>query len=267
MTPSNPIKFLNGELSKKYPLKVLLAEDNKVNQLLIKKMLSLLGYKIDIAENGLEVLEYLEKTRPDLIIMDIQMPKMDGLEATRRIIEKYDKKVRPKIVILTANSMIGDRKKCLEIGADGYLAKPLRPQQIEKLMEYWGQRICLGKEMNSFEESSKEIPNSCLDFQTIEINQKLGDAFFSQVKKKFYEIYHSSIIEITMFSNAGNGESLFQASHKLKGACASIGAIGMRNVCMAIEQIAKDGKFENSKKLISDLKKNWLLTKLKLDSL
>ena len=267
MATSISIKGLDRNLSEKYPFKILLAEDNEVNQLLIEKMLSLIGFKIDIVENGLEVLEYLEVTKPDLIIMDIQMPKMDGLEATRKIIEKYNRNDRPKIVILTANSMIGDREKYLDIGADDYLSKPLRPTQVKKLIEYWGRRIFLREDAGNSVENFVSLKIGMLDFHTIDINRKLGDNFFSQVKKKFYGIYESSLVDIIKYSQEKNRESLFQASHKLKGACASIGAVGMRKLCMELEKAAKEEEFGQTDKIISELEKIYHLTKLKLDRL
>lgn len=261
------VNILNENLAAVYPLNILLAEDNEVNQILITKMISLLGYKIEVVENGSKVLEHLEKNRTDLIIMDIQMPKMDGLEATQRIIETYTEKERPKIVILTANAMIGDREKYLNMGADDYLFKPLRPQQIKNLIQYWGEKINAGRsEVNVSKEASPSVI-SLLDFQTIDINLKLGKPFFNQVKEKFYEMYRNALIKIKQFSKEKNGPYLAQVSHKLKGACGSIGAAGMRRNCMELESMGALKDFDRTDLIIRELEKNYQLTKLKLDSL
>ena len=114
------------------PLKILLAEDNTVNQKVATLMLKRQGYKADIANNGLEVLEAMERQRYDLILMDIQMPEMDGYEATRAITEKYHEDERPYIIALTANAMQGDRELAIDAGMDDYMSKPMKGPVLEK---------------------------------------------------------------------------------------------------------------------------------------
>ena len=111
------------EVSRAHPLKILLAEDNVVNQKVALHLLSRLGYRADVAGNGLEVIAALERQTYDVILMDVQMPDMDGLEATRQITQKQD---RPYIIAMTANAMEGDRQLCLDSGMNDYLSKPIR---------------------------------------------------------------------------------------------------------------------------------------------
>lgn len=122
--------LLDENFSEKFPLRILIAEDNLINQKLIIKILNKIGYKPDLAQNGLEVIAMLETNTYDIILMDIQMPEMNGLEATRII--RSNESTQPVIVAMTANAMKEDRDKCLEVGMDDYLSKPLK---IESLLE------------------------------------------------------------------------------------------------------------------------------------
>ncbi len=112
-------------LSQRLPLKILVAEDNMFNQKVAHKILSRLGYEIDIVANGLKVLEALRNHMYDVIFMDVQMPEMDGLEATKKIVNDYQRSHRPYIIAMTANAMDGDRKICLDAGMDDYISKPV----------------------------------------------------------------------------------------------------------------------------------------------
>jgi signal transduction histidine kinase/DNA-binding response OmpR family regulator len=129
------------EQSALYPLRILLAEDNLVNQKLALRLLSRMGYQADLAENGLEVLEALEREQYGLILMDVQMPEMDGLEATRQICARWPQKERPQIIAMTAFAMPEDKQKCLEAGMDDYLSKPIHSDDSALALKRAGDRI------------------------------------------------------------------------------------------------------------------------------
>ncbi|MGB2669153.1 MAG: response regulator [Candidatus Acidiferrum sp.] len=119
-------------------LRVLLAEDNLVNQRLAVRLLEKRGHQVVVAATGLEALKALEKEKFDLVLMDVQMPEMDGLEATAVIREKEKRTgMRQAVVALTAHAMKGDREKCMDAGMDGYLTKPIRPQELDQLLEVY----------------------------------------------------------------------------------------------------------------------------------
>ncbi|HZP60703.1 MAG TPA: response regulator, partial [Opitutaceae bacterium] len=116
--------------------RILLAEDNVVNQKVALHMLSRLGYRADIAANGIEALEAVRRQHYDIVLMDVQMPEMDGLEATRRLVKDFpERKDRPWIIALTANAMQGDREICLHAGMDDYISKPLRLTELSSALE------------------------------------------------------------------------------------------------------------------------------------
>ena len=121
-------------MAERHPLRILLAEDNAVNQKLAGRLLEQLGYRMDVAGDGLEAIEALERQRYDLVLMDVQMPQLDGLEATRQIVARWGPDERPRIVAMTANAMSEDRAACIAAGMDGYVAKPIRvPELIAEL--------------------------------------------------------------------------------------------------------------------------------------
>jgi len=121
---------LDPAQSASHPLRILLAEDNAVNQKLALRLLSNMGYRADVAANGAEAVEAVERQRYDLVLMDVQMPEMDGLEATRRIVEMIPAERRPWIVAMTASAMDGDREACLAAGMKGYISKPIRVDEL-----------------------------------------------------------------------------------------------------------------------------------------
>jgi len=131
-----PAEKIDKNLADKYPLSILLAEDYEMNQKLMTRMFGRVGYNIDIASNGLEVLEMLKDKTYDVIFMDVQMPEMDGLETTKEIVKLYDK--RPKIIAMTANAMQGDREICLEAGMDNYISKPIVYKDVIAFLETIG---------------------------------------------------------------------------------------------------------------------------------
>jgi CheY-like chemotaxis protein len=119
---------LDPEMGKNHPLRILLAEDNQVNQKLALRLLEQMGYRADVASNGLEAIESIKRQSYDVVLMDVQMPEMDGLDATRAI-RKLDVR-QPYIVAMTANAMQGDREMCLAAGMEFYVTKPIRVPEL-----------------------------------------------------------------------------------------------------------------------------------------
>jgi len=133
------INKLSEDFSKQYPLHILIAEDNPINQKWTTKILSRLGYQTVIAENGKQVLEVVSNEQYDLILMDVQMPEMDGLEATRMI--RLCLQAQPVIIAMTANVMHGDRQACMQAGMDDYISKPVELNELVNMLEKWALQI------------------------------------------------------------------------------------------------------------------------------
>jgi len=132
-------RVLSEEFAKEYPLRILVGEDNVVNQKLTMKVLEKLGYRADLAMNGKEVLEMADLEQYDLILMDVQMPEMDGLEATRMLRLCLEK--QPVIIAMTANVMEGDKDDCTQAGMDDYISKPVELNELLTKLEKWGGAI------------------------------------------------------------------------------------------------------------------------------
>ena len=130
----NTQKKLSVDFSQLYPLRILIVEDNPVNQKLAERVLTKLGFTAK-ALNGQEALNILDQSKFDVILMDVQMPIMDGLEATRRIRLRDD--VQPVIIAMTANAMQGDREMCLQAGMDDYISKPVKLEDLVSILEKW----------------------------------------------------------------------------------------------------------------------------------
>ena len=138
-TAPTPHSQLPTHLAEKYPLQILVAEDNPINQQLALIILTKMGYAPEFVENGKEVLNKLKEKKIDLILMDIQMPEMDGLEATRII--RNSGGDQPVIVAMTANAMQGDEEECLAEGMNDYLSKPVDLNELVRVLEKWGKKL------------------------------------------------------------------------------------------------------------------------------
>jgi GAF domain-containing protein/CheY-like chemotaxis protein len=133
---------IDATLAARHPLRILLAEDNVVNQKLAMRLLQQMGYRADLASNGVEAIESIARQPYDVVLMDVQMPEMDGLEATRHIAARWPEGRRPRIVAMTANAMQGDREECLAAGMDDYVVKPIR---VDALVEALSRTPALGR--------------------------------------------------------------------------------------------------------------------------
>jgi CheY-like chemotaxis protein len=129
------LPIVDAQMAIRYPLAILLAEDNIFNQKLATHLLGQMGYQADVAANGLETIQAVERQPYDVILMDVQMPEMDGLEATRQMCARWPRGQRPHIIAMTANAMEGDREMCLQAGMDDYISKPIRTNELAAALE------------------------------------------------------------------------------------------------------------------------------------
>jgi CheY-like chemotaxis protein len=126
---------LSDDFAKQYPLRILIAEDNLINQKIAIKILTKLGYQPKVANHGKEVMEMVGTEHYDIILMDVQMPEMNGLEATRMI--RTCLEIQPVIIAMTANVMQGDRDECMQAGMDDYMSKPIELPELLNQLEKW----------------------------------------------------------------------------------------------------------------------------------
>ena len=144
------------KLGERLPLAILLVEDNPINQIVAASILDEIAYKADIAENGLEALTALHKKAYDIIFMDMQMPEMDGLEATRRNRADFPPERQPIIVAMTANAMDGDKQECHAAGMNNYISKPVLPEAVEAVLERWCNTLPVAATQDNTQENTYE---------------------------------------------------------------------------------------------------------------
>ena len=215
-----------GRLAEHHPLTILLAEDNAVNQKLALKLLERIGYTADIANNGVQAVDAVERRRYDVVLMDVQMPEMDGLEATRRIVARHGGD-RPRIIALTANAMQGDRERCLAAGMDDYLTKPLRPAELTAALERSG---------------AEEVSGIDLRVLDMLLDSVGGDPLFmSTLVDSFTDDAPARLAEMRQGLASGDSELVRRAAHTLKSTAATLGAPVLAAGCADLEARAASG--------------------------
>ena len=243
---------MDPELSKRHPLRILLAEDNVVNQKLAVRLLEKMGYRADVVGNGLEALEALERQQYDLLLSDVQMPEMDGLEATRRIVERWPAEERPWIVAMTAEAMSGDRERCLEAGMNDYVTKPIRPDELATAILGAPQRGTPAPAAGGAEAAAAG-DGGAIDVATLRrFIESMGsdDAdFVAELVGDFLRDGPSLIAAIEVGVRAGDAEGVRRAAHTLKSNASTFGAAGLAERCRTLEIAAKDGELDEGERL------------------
>ena len=240
------------------PLRVLLAEDNPINQKVAVSMLKKLGFVAEVAHNGKEALSAVERSQYDVILMDIMMPELDGIEATRRIIERIPAEQRPRIIALTANAMHGDRERCLKAGMDEYLTKPLRVDELVEVLERC-HRIG-GDGMRTDHEAEVMVTPNML----AELNEMLGGGdpdFLVGLVNEFLVDSESLMDRIREAVRTGASSALHQGAHTLKSSASVFGAEAMAATCGELEAAGMKGNLQNAAGLLSRLEEQFIVMK------
>jgi PAS domain S-box-containing protein len=225
-------------------LRILLAEDNAVNQKVALRLLERLGYGADVASNGLEALEALERSRYDVVLMDVQMPELDGLDASRRICERWPD-TRPHIIAMTANALPEDRDACFAAGMDDYVAKPIRPDVLAEALR----RV---RQVARAEVPPAEDADGRLDGAALERLREIGgDDFLAEVIDTF--LADAEMLLATLHRALGEGDAaeVRRMAHTLKSNGATLGATEFAELCRSLEQQAKDGRLEEAPALVA----------------
>lgn len=216
---------------------ILVVEDNKVNQKVLCLNLEKLAYSFDIANNGLEAIELLSKKSFDLILMDCQMPELDGYEATKRIRTlSNSQRAKIPIIALTANAIKGDREKCLEAGMNDYLTKPIDTKKLSMTLEKW---IAQASRMDSPTQTETPI----LSIEVIESIQSLQEPgkpdFLTQLISIYSETSNESMKQLKKAISINDMKALSSVAHSLKSSSANMGAQNMATLCFEFEAMGK----------------------------
>jgi PAS domain S-box-containing protein len=232
--------------------RILIAEDNKVNQVVATKILEKLGYNTSVASNGEKAIAALRKDSYSLILMDVQMPVMDGLKTTRMIRE--DKTLGSKcdipIIAMTAHAMIGDKEKCLASGMNDYLSKPVKPLDLSNVIEKW-----LLKSRNEEETIIDRRPERMEVFNKLSLLERVnGDQdLFEEIIRLFLEHTPEHIEGIESSLHKKDAGELQMQAHTLKGSAMAIGAVALSQVAKDMETAGHDANFNQASLLLNKI--------------
>jgi signal transduction histidine kinase/CheY-like chemotaxis protein len=252
---------LSPEFAQEHPLRILLAEDHLVNQKMALLILQRMGYRADVANNGLEALAALRCQIYDVVLMDIQMPEMDGLTATRLICQEWAAPYRPRIIAMTANAMQGDRQMCLNAGMDDYIAKPV---QIQALVEALSKCQALPQ---------SEVPQSIapivLDLRILQEMIQVAGMNPSEVMGELIECYIEETPKLLRLMQdalvQADADTLRRAAHTLRSSSATLGALGFAELCQALEDSAIAASFEIAAEQIKTIQSEYQRVRLALE--
>ncbi len=249
----------NQAKSLRFSGKILVVEDNLINQQVARGILIKLGCEVDLAIDGFEALTAIDKQRYDLVFMDCQMPELDGYAASEEIRRRENKRSdkRLPIIALTANALSGDREKCLEAGMDGYLSKPFSQAQIVDLLSQWlppGEGATVTNDINS---PYKEIPaldNTALD-NIRALSSEGNENLLSQIINIFLTDTPLKINQLAEAISRHDSDTVRSIAHSLKSGCANIGAKRLSALFKDLEQQGRDNNGDRQNLLIEHIKR------------
>ncbi|MGD9731046.1 MAG: CHASE domain-containing protein [Desulfamplus sp.] len=286
--------LINKELFAGNSIKILLAEDNITNQQVTIGILDKLGLKVNIVENGLEAVNALKRAHYDLVIMDIQMPVMDGFEAARRIRSSKSEVLNRKIPIIamTANAMQGDRDKCLDAGMNDYIAKPINPDDLTLILKRWllphikyknepaNQTQISTDDKNKMESTeNREIEQNMpikqkedksdtpiWDRESMMIRVMNDPTLASIVIEGFLEDVPKQIESLSDYIDIGDIGSVKLQAHTIKGASSQVGGERVRTTAYEIEKLAAAGDLADARVLVEELKEQFQILKQEIEN-
>jgi PAS domain S-box-containing protein len=225
-----PTGVFDPGMAERLPLRILLAEDNPINQKLTLHMLSRYGYRADVAANGLEAAEAVSRQPYDVILMDVQMPVMDGCEATRRIRQRPGR--GPRIIAMTANALEGDREDCLAAGMDDYLSKPVSPQALAAALS-----------RSSAATASSDVQAAVSREVFYRLLQAVGDDG-GELVEEFLADAAGLLAAMRQAIDDGSADDMSRAAHTLKSTSLTFGAKTLGDLCGQLEAMGRDGSLD-----------------------
>jgi len=278
-----PKSVFDKTMGERLPLRILLAEDNTTNQQLAMIVLDKLGYRADIAANGLEVIEALKRQPYDVVLMDMQMPEMDGLETTRQLRRQWADN-GPHIIAMTANATRNDRAKCLEAGMNDYISKPMRIEALIRALEKSKGKAESGyvvtasageadsSQLNELPLSGQnsEAPDSVLDQTALDnlLNLIEGDReLLAELINSF--LSNAPRLRENLDQSISNGDAagLRMAAHSLKSNATDFGATRLADLCQKLEDLGKAGQFDGAAGYIHQIRAEYTQVQAALESL
>ena len=242
-------------------VRILVAEDNAVNQKVAVRMLEKLGYAADVAGNGIDVINAVSLIPYDIVLMDCQMPEMDGFEATC-LIRKMEGSVRhTAIVAMTANALQGDKEKCLAAGMDDYIAKPIRQTDLAGAIDRWSSQIqAMEKKSTQAAEPGELVNESALEELAGLASEDEPD-IVEHLLRMFMLETPGRIAGIRRAAAMGDSRGAYETAHLLKGTCKQLGLIAMAGICQKLEDQGIADDLQGSEERIANLEHTFRETK------
>ncbi|MGB0387454.1 MAG: response regulator [Ardenticatenaceae bacterium] len=245
----------DAQMAQSHPLHILLADDNTINQKVALRMLERVGYRSEVAANGLEVLAALRRQSYDVVLMDIQMPEMDGVEATKQIRKQWAADKQPRIIAITANALKGDKERYLAAGMDHYISKPVQMKALIEALRQCQPLVKPSKKPFTSVTHARGATNghatnghvSTNDNHPINLERLrayIGEdalEFLIELTPMFLESAPKHLASLRNAVAEKNADKLFKAAHTLKGSSASIGAVPLSKLTKQLEAIGRAG--------------------------
>ena len=261
VTPS-----LDANLAKRLPLRLLLADDNPINQKVGLSVLQKLGYRADVANNGLEVLKALDQKSYDILFLDVQMPEMDGLEATRRIRERWPEFQRPRIIAMTGHALMGDREKCLAAGMDDFISKPVRIGDLQAALERWGTYKSRQSDTAYLRKERLAHVPDLLDHAILAELREMPPADGVPMLRELVDLFLGNapqrIAQIKQFLE--DPPKMAFHAHALKSMSLNLGAQKIVELCQKLEEMGHGGNVDGAAGLLQELERIYKLTESEL---
>lgn len=243
---------LKANYEKRKEYKLLLAEDNLINQKVVIRMLNSAGYQVDAVMNGEQVLRVYSQKNYDLILMDVQMPEVDGYTATKKIREMEPHKNSVPIIAITAHALVGDREKCIEAGMNEYISKPVIAKEIVLLID----RLLKIDQVNVKAETEEKKESGLFDFERLK-QISLGDPVFEKdLLGDFIIDAESKLKSIQDCIAARDASKIINLAHTLKGSSYSVGATSVGDEALGVELSAKNNDIDSVEERLSKLSKS-----------
>ncbi len=263
------------DMGHRLPLRILLAEDNATNQKLALRLLARMGYRADLAANGLEALQALERQTYDVVLMDMQMPEMDGLEATRQIHQRWPGEQHPYVIAMTANALEGDREMCLAAGMDDYISKPIRVEALIEALEKGAAGVHARRADKTTEQAHTETemtaiqPQHYLDRAALDnLRTMAGDPeFLAQLIDTFLEDAPQLLDDLRQALDKKDAAGVRLAAHSLKSNGADFGATTFSQLCQQLEMRGKSGQLGGAKALLTQIEAEFKNVKAALEAI
>ncbi len=258
-------RVFDPDMGKKHPLRILLAEDNRINQKVALRLLEKMGYRADIVDNGIDVLRALERQPYDVVLMDVQMPHMDGIQATHHIRDHWKIKQQPHIIAMTAHTMPGDRERLLQAGMDDYVAKPIQINELihalisaKSSLQHTDTATDTdtGIDADTKADHAKNHRHTSVILDN-DVYQEFLEAMgendvdlIHEMVELFIQDTHEKVAALRNAAESRDAAMLSQVAHSLKSSSAQLGAVSLSHYCKELEMFGKDKEVEEAVKLI-----------------